>query len=138
MYPKNKKTKKQKNYCISLPVYVYAGHVQHLVAHNGGFTVAGRWTLQHVDGVPEANEHALTPQVRLYLDQLVGLWRNVSTVSVKLCCLLHLLLAFLLGPIPTWSIFRRPMANIARFPSADWIGRKISNMFNTGCWPTIT
>ena len=65
-------------------MYVYAGHVQHLVAHNGGFTVAGRWTLQHVDRVPEANEYALTPQVRLYLDQLVGLWRNVSTVSGKL------------------------------------------------------
>ena len=43
----------------------------------------------------------------------------------------------MLRHIPISPIYSRPMALVGRLTSADWIGMEISNMFNTGSWPTI-
>jgi hypothetical protein len=57
----------------SSPVYVYAGGVHGLAASDGGLAQTRLRLLQHLQGVPEPNQHPFTSQVRLHLHQLVTL-----------------------------------------------------------------
>ncbi len=60
----------------------YIGGVQHLDSHyRVGLPVALRWPLQHVQWVPVPDQYSLASQVRLHLDQLIGL-EGVAEVQV--------------------------------------------------------